>query len=99
MLGFKNPLYSTGPYNYYNFAVCGTITNVKLKTLPDMDEKFRIYNIADEITDSLVDVTSKFPNDFSVDLISFVGPDGKFYEIPVEDMSDEKSTIRVYYPY
>ena len=96
---FKNPLYDKAPYNYYNFAVFGTITNVKLKTKRDMSSEYRIYDIADEISDSLVKVTSRFPTDFSLDRISFYAEDGQHVEIIIEDVSDQKDIVKLEKPF
>ncbi|MEA1961173.1 MAG: hypothetical protein U9N81_07865 [Bacillota bacterium] len=93
---FNNPKYpADNPPAYYNIVAFGTITNVKLKTKAKMDDAFEVYDITDELTDTVLIVTSGFPTDFSVDVITFTGPDGLFYEIPVEDMSDNMSVIKI----
>jgi len=84
-----NLSYESEPWIYYNFAVFGTITNVKLLTAKTMDSEYEITDLSDEITNSLVTIRSQFPNDMSVDLITFIGPDGESYKISFDDMSDE----------
>lgn len=92
---YINLSYQFKPWTYYNFAVFGTITNVKLKTKPNMEDDYSIYDLSDSISDSLVTIRSRFPTDFSLDIITFNGPDGRFYEIPVEDMSDDYSVVKI----
>ncbi|MFW5982000.1 MAG: hypothetical protein ACOCQO_02190 [Halanaerobiaceae bacterium] len=105
IIEFTNPFYQdnsnyeTTSDSYYNFAVFGTITNVKLLTAPDMESEYRRYDIADKISDSIVKVSTKFPTDFSVDRISFYTEDGQHQEMIFEDMSDNIDIVKIDYPY
>lgn len=89
---YTNPSYPDGS-NSYRIAVMGEVYNVTIKSKAQMDSPDKEYMIADKIEDALIEVVSSFPTDFSVDIITFQDFEGKTYEIPVEDMSDDKSVI------
>lgn len=89
---YTNPPYPNGSYSY-RMAVMGEVYNVRIKSKAQMDSPYKEYKIADKIEDALIEVVSSFPTDFSVDIITFQDCEGKTYEIPVENMSDDKSVI------
>lgn len=92
-VSFENPAYPSKPWVYYQFAVMGTITDVQVTSIAHMGAEAKTYRLADEISDSIVSVRSSFPNDMSVDTISFVGPDGESHEFSVDDVSGQYAVV------
>ncbi|WBW96347.1 hypothetical protein [Oceanirhabdus sp. W0125-5] len=90
-----NLVYQEGPWTYYNFAVFGTITNVKILTATEMGAEPVITHLSDKISNSIVTVRSNFPADWSQDVITFTGPDGEYYEMRFDDMTEEVRIIKI----
>ncbi len=95
---FTNPAYPEAS-DSYRIAIMGEVYNVRIKSKPQMDSASTQQKIADRIEDALLEVVSSFPTDSSVDVIIFEDFEGETYEIPVENMSDNKSVIAIKLPF
>jgi|GEM_PF-3364822 len=92
----QNPYYKDQGQSLFpcNFAVFGTIYNLRWEVGINMDES-KVYPIADQLTDTLVTYETWRPYDPSTDTFWFEDVNGNEYRIVIEDMSDNIDLVTV----
>ncbi len=92
----QNPYYKDDGQPLYpcNFAVFGTIYNLRWKVGVNMDES-ETYHIVDELSDTYVTYETRRPGDMSIDVFLFEDKNGKEYQIIIEDMSDNIDLVMI----